>query len=886
MLSRSPSPVCPAAARSPRTRAAAAPVLLAFMVFALALLLGCALLRPALAADAGNTSAGGTAGAAATETTETAEPASGAATDSDAATATSASATSASATSAAAAGADTDDPSDADNNTGSSGGTAATGPEADSDDGSPAEADDNADESKPNPETRHLTNVVQGGIDLPFYLASIPTTNPYPDVISDEELAASKDIAIMKTRLTWLDPDTGEQKSGFVSGGLVPTRGTVLRAEIYIALNSNYEYINQLTGAVASAGAVIEFFGQDEAGGTIVASTSREVPTTVELNGTVMTDAVAMDRTAIETGLGSAFDLSATNYNQYYKFTLDFPTGTPVNSIYILTGVIYTSGVTNVSTPVMYLYLYPVADTTFHYVTEAAYRNALGLSSSDAIAPRSAANSTAFNNLAFTGLSGLSELASPVTTSNIFHLNGNGNQWDTKTPVYALGAEAKTNGSVINGEYKPGQANNSNIDGTAMPTYVDLVNVSIPGYVYVANDIDTVPSTDDVYDVTTRGNWYSSGAWLTADSFSMHKHYYILYRPLPSTVVITKTDAADSSKTLAGATFDLYTGTADELGSKILTGLTTNEDGQIVLGDTAATIESLEIITQLADGASIDASGSVLTHEGKTYLFPGNYVLVETAAPEAYMLNTEPVAFSVGLNSGEEAATISVSISNTAENVILPSPLLITKTDAGDSNTVLAGAVFDLYTGTADELGDKILTGLTTDENGQIALGDAQVDVQGLEAALRADGIYASSNPTGAYRYDGQTYLFPGDYVLVETTAPEGYVLSSTPLAFSIPAASDNGVSAFLLSAVNSKETPDEPTEPEVPVTPETPEVPSTPEKPSIPAKPETPGKDIPKTGTADGYDLAASRALLAGGLLMLGASGAALLIKRRCSRW
>ena len=80
-------------------------------------------------------------------------------------------------------------------------------------------------------------------------------------------------------------------------------------------------------------------------------------------------------------------------------------------------------------------------------------------------------------------------------------------------------------------------------------------------------------------------------------------------------------------------------------------------------------------------------------------------------------------------------------------NALLVGEVTLTKTD-GDTNEMLAGAVFDLQT--AD--GTVVFEKLVTDADGKIFVGD----------------------------------LVPGDYQFVETKAPNGYQKLIAPVTFSI----------------------------------------------------------------------------------------------------
>ena len=140
-------------------------------------------------------------------------------------------------------------------------------------------------------------------------------------------------------------------------------------------------------------------------------------------------------------------------------------------------------------------------------------------------------------------------------------------------------------------------------------------------------------------------------------------------------------------------------------------------------------------------------AGELLTGNGgmgQTALAPGDYYLLEQCAPEGYQLSAEKYAFTVA--GGETTAL-------TAANKPLPAPepkmaaLKITKTDADQKDRRLSGAVFSVY---EEESGRKV---------GELMTGN--------------DGTAGME-------------LSAGSYTMKETTAPEGYLLSSNAIHVSL----------------------------------------------------------------------------------------------------
>ncbi|WP_256087835.1 MSCRAMM family protein, partial [Brochothrix thermosphacta] len=114
--------------------------------------------------------------------------------------------------------------------------------------------------------------------------------------------------------------------------------------------------------------------------------------------------------------------------------------------------------------------------------------------------------------------------------------------------------------------------------------------------------------------------------------------------------------------------------------------------------------------------------------------------LVETKAPTGYELDSTPIKFEV-----KKGQTEAVQLAMT--NELSKGDVILTKTDNVSGET-LQGAVFELQ-----DAEDKVIeSGLTTDVSGKLAIDQ----------------------------------LKPGNYQLVETKAPTGYELDSTPIKFEV----------------------------------------------------------------------------------------------------
>ncbi|WP_080483066.1 MSCRAMM family protein, partial [Bacillus wiedmannii] len=139
-------------------------------------------------------------------------------------------------------------------------------------------------------------------------------------------------------------------------------------------------------------------------------------------------------------------------------------------------------------------------------------------------------------------------------------------------------------------------------------------------------------------------------------------------------------------------------------------------------------------------------------------LVPGKYTLEETKAPEGYKAIEVTVEVNVVAN---EVAKREVLNEKVKEEIT--GQLEITKVDANDTGKTLAGAVFEIW-----KDGTKIDT-LTTNKNGKAI----------------------------------SKKLEPGDYILKEVHAPEGYKLSDKEIKFKI---SNEKVEVKNLEITNEKE--------------------------------------------------------------------------------
>ncbi|WP_280531773.1 MSCRAMM family protein, partial [Brochothrix thermosphacta] len=126
-----------------------------------------------------------------------------------------------------------------------------------------------------------------------------------------------------------------------------------------------------------------------------------------------------------------------------------------------------------------------------------------------------------------------------------------------------------------------------------------------------------------------------------------------------------------------------------------------------------------------------------------TELVPGDYQFVETKAPTGYVLNTDPVEFTI---EAEQAAMPKVV--NAGELANYKASAVLTKVDV--DGKVLENAEFKVI----DAEGKTVIEKLVSNEAGEVTAPE----------------------------------LAPGTYQFVETKAPTGYILNTEPVEFTIEA--------------------------------------------------------------------------------------------------
>lgn len=254
----------------------------------------------------------------------------------------------------------------------------------------------------------------------------------------------------------------------------------------------------------------------------------------------------------------------------------------------------------------------------------------------------------------------------------------------------------------------------------------------------------------------TKGNnkyYFVDDMEITINENNANYHKILEDSPIEFYIKMVKKDA-DTGNTVnvAGTTFELY----DENGSKISFNTMTSSGMQTI------------------DSFTTDENGCVYTTEK---LLKGNYTLVETKAPDGYVLDSTPVQFTVS----EDTYTADGG----AEFI------LVEKSDkavTGQLTVTKVGEVLDEYKGglyvNPDEKGFTYREGSLSGAKFEvyaaedIYTADNQKDTAGNRNKHYSKGELVTTLVTGTDGKATATNLPLGKYKVVEVEAPDGFVLN------------------------------------------------------------------------------------------------------------
>ena len=175
----------------------------------------------------------------------------------------------------------------------------------------------------------------------------------------------------------------------------------------------------------------------------------------------------------------------------------------------------------------------------------------------------------------------------------------------------------------------------------------------------------------------------------------------------------------------------------------------------------------------------VSADGYLITPQ---VLPVGEYTLVEVQAPQGYVLDSTPIPFTVTMNENEDVDGLNV-ITVTAYDMAQKGRITVSKTGEVFSSVIVSGDEAMNKQGEMELVNcvyqpiysEKGLAGAVYDviATEDIYTGDGTLR---YEAGTIVDQITTGENCTATTKE-----LYLGKYQVIETQAPEGYVLNSTP---------------------------------------------------------------------------------------------------------
>lgn len=219
--------------------------------------------------------------------------------------------------------------------------------------------------------------------------------------------------------------------------------------------------------------------------------------------------------------------------------------------------------------------------------------------------------------------------------------------------------------------------------------------------------------------------------------------YLINNAPYSAYLKVVKADA-ETGETIAmsGAGFEIY----NSAGEKVM------------MSYTYPTFTSIDVYYVSADGYLITPQ----------VLPAGDYTLVEVQAPQGYVLDSTPIPFTVTMSENEEISDFNV-ITVTAYDMAQKGRITVTKTGEAFVSVMVSDNIYQpVYQ--------------------EVPLAGAVYDVIAVEDVYTGDGTlrYAAGTVVDQITTDENgtatsKEIYLGKYQVIESKAPEGYVLNDTP---------------------------------------------------------------------------------------------------------
>ncbi|MGM0113091.1 SpaA isopeptide-forming pilin-related protein [Enterococcus sp. DIV0187] len=276
-----------------------------------------------------------------------------------------------------------------------------------------------------------------------------------------------------------------------------------------------------------------------------------------------------------------------------------------------------------------------------------------------------------------------------------------------------------------------------NYQGSAHFRKTNVKNTPLANAEFEVRDENDQPVGEKIYS--------DEDGYVTANGLAPGKYTFVETKA-PDDYLINKTEIPFTiAKEAAGnpAIVEALNGEnfIDYKGSAILT--KTNADGTKLSGAVFNVLDASG--NPVIKSITSNTDGELVANE----LAPGKYTFKEVKAPAGYLINADPVSFEIPVEAKGEPQQVQA---NNGENFINYKGSVEMKKVAFDRTTDdegLAGAIFAVE----DQDGKQIAKGQPTKEDGIV-------------------------------HFDG---LAPGDYDLIEIEAPEGYLINSTKVPFTIP---------------------------------------------------------------------------------------------------